>query len=116
MNKIKEKYRELAEKNPILWSTLSYSGFAGLIAIGVMAALFLLLWATGLYDTLEAALDLKYNSVVFLVPMWTLAALSVMCVVGGFLMYFHKYKRPKVKSSFRDALAPALGMEAGKKG
>ena len=65
---------------------------------------------------MEAAVDLKYNSVVFVVPMWTLAALSVMCVVGGFLMYFHKYKRPKVKSSFRDAIVPALGMENGKKG
>lgn len=116
MNKIKEKYRELSEKNPLLWSTLSYAGFAGVIAVCVVAVLFLLLWATGVYDTLETALDLKYNSAVFLVPLWTAAALSAMCMVGGFLMFFHKYKRPKVKSSFRDAIAPALGMEAGKKG
>ncbi len=116
MNNIKEKYREAAEKNPIFWSTLSYSVFVGLIVACVVGILFLVLWATGIYDTLETALDLKHNSVYFLVPLCTAAALSAMCLVSGFLMYFHKYKRPKVKSSFRDAIAPALGMEVGQKG
>lgn len=117
MNQIKEKYRELAEKNPLLWSTLSYTGFTAVIVACAMIVLFILLWAVGVYDTLETALDLKHNSVVFLVPLFSAAVLSAMSVMAGFLMFFHKYKRPRVKKSdFRDAIAPALGMENGKKG
>lgn len=116
MNTIKEKYREAADKHPLFWSTLSFSGFVGVILACSVAVIFLLLWATGIYDTLEAALDLKHNSVYFMVPLCTAAALSAVCMLSGFLLYFHKYSRPKVKSSFRDALAPALGMEVGKKG
>ena len=115
MNELKEKYREIAEKNPILYGTLSYSVFALLIAAGIVLTVFLLLWATGVYGAIETALDLKHNANIILVPLWTAAALSVLCVVSGFLMYFHKYKRPQVNSDFHDALAPALGMEVGKK-
>ena len=116
MNKMREKYRELAEKHPIFCSALTWGGLAFIIGSIVFLTLALVLRATGHYGNLEAALDLKHNSIVFLTPLWTLVALSVLCGMSGVLMFFHKYKRPQVKSDFRDALAPALGMELGKKG
>ena len=116
MNKMKERYRELVEQHPILCSALTYGCLAFIIGTIVLLMLAFVLSATGHYGNLEAALDLKHNSIVFLTPMWTLVALSALCGMSGVLMYFHKYKRPQVKSDFRDALAPALGMELGKKG
>lgn len=116
MNKMRERYRELAEKYPILCSALTCGVLTFIIGAIVLLMLAFVLNATGHYGNLEAALDLKHNSFVFLTPLWTLVALSVLCGMSGVLMYFHKYKRTQVKSDFRDALAPALGMEVGKKG
>lgn len=116
MNNLKEKYREAAEKRPILLSTLSYSGLALVIAGAAVIVFVFVLNAFGVYGNLETALDLKHNSVVILGPMLLLALLASLSLLGGVLMYFHKYKRPKVNTAFRDAVAPALGMETGKKG
>lgn len=81
-----------------------------LFIAGITAAvLFAILWKTGIYAKLEAALDLKYNSPIIVAPMWAFAALFLVCLMVGFLMYFHKYKRGKTKTDFYKAVAPALG-------
>lgn len=116
MNKIKEIYKEFEEKHPLL----AIPGSAALLvfAITVVAALVLYLAVSGmgLYESIETALDLKVNAPPVLVPLVSAAVLTVLCGMSAILMFFHKYKRPKVNSKFFDALAPVLGMEKRKKG
>lgn len=113
---ILERIKAFGEKMPILAITVSVSLKAFAIAAIAAVASFLLLWSVGIYDNLETALDLKYNSPLLLVPMWVLVAAFALCMVVGLLMYFHKYKRPKVKSAFGEALAPALRHGTRKEG
>lgn len=115
MHSVIEKVKEFFEKRPLLTGTLMTAGKTMLIATAVVLAVFLVLWATGIYDTLETAVDLKYNSPILLIPFWTCAALFVMCLMGGGLMYFHKYKRTTMKTSFYHAIAPAFGLNTKKK-
>lgn len=114
MKYMKEKLKALTEKTPILAGVVITFVQAALISVAVAGASFLLLWSIGLYDNLETALDLKFNSPLLLVPMWVLAAAFALCLLVGLLMYFHKYKRPKVESAFGKALEPILGK--GKEG
>ena len=83
MNNLKEKYREAAEKRPILLSTLSYSGLALVIAGAAVIVFVFVLNAFGVYGNLETALDLKHNSVVILGPMLLLALLASLSLLGG---------------------------------
>ncbi len=115
MHSVIEKAKEFFEKRPLLSGTLMTVGKTILIATAVVLVVFLVLWATGTYDMLETALDLKHNSPILLIPFWTCAALFVMCLMGGCLMYFHKYKRTIVKTTFYHAVAPAFGLDAKKK-
>lgn len=114
MNTVFEKIKARLEDKPILAGALIM--FLKTLVIAAVAAvvLFLLLWGTGVYDKLETALDLKYNAPELLVPMWTLLALCVLCMVSGMLMYFHKYKRSVTKTAFYEAVAPALGLTTKK--
>lgn len=71
-----------------------------IISLGVITSVFVILKFTGLYASIERALDLKYNSPFILVPLYGFAALSILCFFIGFLVYFYKYKRPKTKGTF----------------
>lgn len=108
MNKISEKFLSVFRKIPVIAYILKSFIITLPVVAAVAAVLFVILRKTGIYAKLEGALDLKYNSPVILAPMWTFAALFLLCLVVGFLMYFHKYKRGKTKSDFYNAVAPAL--------
>lgn len=92
--------KKIFERYPIFRYLIgSYvKGFFG--AAALFAVLFAVLWLTGLYAQLETVLDLKYNSPFVFVPLYGFAALAVLCLLVGFLMYFYKYKRTKTKSTF----------------
>jgi hypothetical protein len=71
---------------------------------------------TGIYGRLATALDLKYDSPFVTAPTIAFAALAVLCFFVGFLMYFHKYRRSKSRSTFGKALDGILDAEQlGKK-
>jgi hypothetical protein len=71
-----------------------------LISSVIFAAVFVILKLTGLYTDIENALNLQYNSPFILVPLYSFAALAILCFFIGFLVYFYKYKRAKTKSRF----------------
>ncbi len=108
MKNIFEKITAAFEKIPIVAYALIYLIKTFLIAVGAVAVLYFILWVTGVYASLETALDLKYNSPVILAPFWAFVALFAVCLVVGFLMYFHKYVRGKTKTAFYNAVAPLL--------
>ncbi len=108
MTKIFEKILSYIMKVPVVVYALKSFVITLLIAAITVTILFVILWQTGAYAKLEARLDLKYNSPIILAPMWTFAALFLICLVVGFLMYFHKYKRGKTKTDFYNAVAPAF--------
>lgn len=82
----------------------------GFCIIGAsLAILFGIGYVTGIYERLENALDLKYDSVFVTSPIIIFAALALLCFFIGFLMYFHKYKRQKTKSLFGEQLRNVLG-------
>ena len=104
MKKIIEKIKVILEGKPLLLDVV-ITVFKTFVIGGCAAfVLFLLLWITKIYPTLETALDLKYNALAILVPLCVFAALSLLCFVVGILMYFHKYSRKKSNTSFRKAL------------
>lgn len=95
-----EKCKHFFEKRPIIYGALrSFFITFGIAAVAI-AILFFILRITGIYASLESALDLKYNSLYILVPIWGFGVLFVLCIMIGTLMYFHKYKRAKSKSAF----------------
>ena len=73
-------------------------------SFGAIALLFIVLFATGFYAHIEDSLNLKYDSLFILVPMFASLALALLCLFVGFLLYYHKYKRPKANSKFHLAL------------
>lgn len=109
MKKIFKKISIVFEKTPIISYALISLIKSFFIAVGTVAVLFFILWVTGIYARLETALDLKYNSPVVLAPLWVFIVLFIICLLVGFLFYFHKYKRRKTKTAFYNAVAPALG-------
>lgn len=109
MKKILEKISAVFEKVPLVTYILIAFLQSFLISVVVVAVVYGILWATGIYANLETALDLKYNSLVMLVPMWGFAALFLICLMVGTLLYFYKYKRRKPQTAFYKALAPAFG-------
>lgn len=116
MNKIKESYKEFEEKHPLFAIPLAAALLVFAITVVAALVLYLVVSGMGMYESLETALDLKVNSPTVLVPLVSAAALAVLCGMSAVLMFFHKYKRPKINSDFFNALAPVLGMEKGKKG
>ncbi len=109
MKKISGKILAVFEKIPVVAYALISFIQSLVISVLTIIALFLSLWATGVYAKLVTALDLKYNSPIILAPIWAFSALFLVCLVVGFLMYFHKYKRRKTGTDFYKAIAPALG-------
>ena len=100
--------RKLLEKYPILKYVIS-SYLKALLGAGVsIAVLFAVLQLTGIYEKLEAILDLKYNSPFVLVPLYGFAILAILCFFVGALLYFHKYKRTKTNTAFSEAFSKIL--------
>ena len=100
--------KKLFERFPILRYLIeSYIKFL-LILSAAFTVLFAVLHFTGIYASIESALDLKYNSPFVLVPLYGTAALSVLCFVIGVLLYFYKYKRSKSQSKFYRAFISLL--------
>lgn len=109
MKKISEKILAAFEKIPVVaYAVISFLKSFLIAGLGVIV-IFVILRATGIYAKLETALDLKYNSPVIIAPMWTFAALFLLCLMVGFLMYFHKYKRRKAKTDFYRAVTSTFG-------
>ena len=109
MKKILDKILVVFEKVPAAAYACTSFIKSFLAAAVFFIAIFVILWAAGIYAKLETALDLKYNSPIITAPMWAFAALSLVCLVVGFLLYFHKYKRGKIKTDFYNSVAPAFG-------
>lgn len=115
MKKLFKKISAGFHKVPVISYIVSSFIKSFFIAVGLVAVLYFIFWVTGIYASLETALDLKYNSPIVLVPMWAFIALFVLCFMVGFLMCFHKYKRGKSKTAFYSVVAPALGQNNNKK-
>ena len=104
---------------PLLKYVLTAFAKGVCIIAAVLAVLFGISYATGIYGRIETVLDLKYDSVFVTMPIILTAVLAVICFLIGFLMYFHKYKRQKSKTlfgeQFRNVLeqSPAGGRQEG---
>lgn len=107
--------REIFEKFPIIKYVVKSYVKGLLCSLAALAAVLAVLIASGVYPRIESALDLKYNSPFILIPMFGFAALTVICVFVGFLMYFHKYKRSKTNSVFYKTFSNVLNAEQGNK-
>lgn len=94
------RINRLLDKVPILKYVLTAFVKWLIITAGTFFTLYIVLTLTKVYGKLQSMLDLKYNSPFILVPLYSSAALAVLCFVIGFLLYFHKYKRSKIKTRF----------------
>jgi len=97
------------DKVPILKYILTSFAKWLIIGIATFGILFVVLSLTGVYDKLVSTLDLKYNSPFVLIPLFASITLAVLCFFVGFLMYFHKYKRSKLRSKFNNSFSNILG-------
>lgn len=116
MNIVREKMKALIEKVPFVSDAVKSFVQTFLIGLAAVVASIALLWVTGVYKKLEAALDLKHNSPIVMVPLWVMIAGFAICVFVGLLMFFHKYKRSKSSTVFGDAIAPAFNQNNSKNG
>lgn len=105
---MKKILSHMLNKVPILKYILSSLVKWFIIAALFCGILYAVLSLTGYYAMMETVLNLRYNSPFVLVPLLAFAALAILCFVIGFLLYFHKYKRPAVKSKFYRALSTLL--------
>lgn len=103
-----ERFNALVDKKPIIKDILVFFLRTFLIVGCSALLLYMGLRLGGVYDALEATLDLKHNSKIFMIPIWVSLAATALCGVVGLLMYFHKYKRPINETPFTRALAPVL--------
>ena len=100
--------KKLFEKYPVLrYIVESFVKFF-LCSLVVFTLIFGVLEFTGIYAWLERALNLKYNSPFVLAPLFGFAILTVLCLVIGIILYFYKYKRPKLRSTFYKAFSCIL--------
>lgn len=97
--------KNILNKLPILKYIIISLAKGLAIAVPVVLVAFGILSVTGTYSKLESVLNLKYNSPFITLPLYCFAALAVLSLVVGFLLYFHKYKRAKAKTKFYEALA-----------
>lgn len=100
--------KKLFEKYAILQYIVSTYVKTLLLSIGMLTVVFVIMHFSGLYVRLENALNLKYNSPFVIVPLFTFAALGLLCLFIGFLLYFYKYKRSKSKSVFYNTFSNIL--------
>lgn len=70
------------------------------ISLVSISVVFAILKFTGLYTVIERTLDLKYDSPFVLVPLYGFITLAILCFFIGFLVYFYKYKRSRIKGKF----------------
>ena len=106
-----DQAKAFLEKKPILKDIIKFFLITFAIALASSVALYGILKLAGVYGTLEATLDLKHNSRIFMIPIWVAVAAAALCAIVGLLMYFHKYKRPVKKTDFTRALEPLLGKD-----
>ena len=106
--------KAISDKIPFITDAVKSFGKTLVISLASVVAFILLLMVTGVYEKLEAALDLKHTSPIITVPMWVMVGACAVCVFVGLIMYFHKYKRNKSKTSFGEAIAPAFNQNNGK--
>lgn len=100
--------KKLFEKHLILkYVITSYIKYL-IIALGVFAVLFGVLFFSGLYAQVENVLDLKYNSFVVVAPIYVAIALAFLCLFIGFLLYFYKYKRSRARGTFYKTFSSIL--------
>ncbi len=100
--------KKVLEKHPIVKYVIqSYLYFLLYSCLG-LGFIFGILQITGFYSQLETALDLKYNSPFVLIPLYGSAIIAILCLVIGVLLYFHKYKRSKMKSVFYKSFSKIL--------
>lgn len=104
MNRI----HKLFDKIPILKYILnSFVKWFFIIAF-ITGVIFGISWFTGVYARAENMLDLKYNSPIILGLLILFAVLAVLSFFIGFLLWIHKYRRPKSRSSFGKAVSGIL--------
>lgn len=97
---MKKFYNNWFDKIPIVKYILnSFIKWFGIFGLFFIVA-YIILSVTGGYLELENFLDLKYNSLFVLIPLFGSIALAVLCFVIGLLLYFYKYKRTKSKTKF----------------
>lgn len=92
--------KKLFQKYPVFKYILESYVKSFLFVLVFFSVAFAILKFTGIYAWLERALDLKYNSLFVLVPLYGSVALAVLCLFIGILLYFYKYKRSSSKSDF----------------
>jgi len=96
------------DRYPILKYIVFSFGKFFLYVLGTIIVIFPILYFTGLYSKVQNLLDLKYNSPFVMVPLFGCLALAVISFLVGALLYFHKYKRNKVKSVFSKNVGKVL--------
>ncbi len=112
---MKAKVQKLLDRIPAIPRYILSSFIPWLVLTAVLlGVLFAVLNFTGLYSTLENALDLKANSPWVITPLIVSAAGTVICFLLGSLMYFHKYKRSVVKTKFNRELSKVYSREQGR--
>lgn len=99
------------DKHPILGHFLRNLIKTFIIGSAAIALVFGILIWTGLYEKIEIALDIRYNSSLITIPLYAFAGVAVVGLVIGILLYFHKYKRVKTRSLFGDKLKEVLQKE-----
>ena len=86
----------------LMWGT-------GLLIVFLIG--YLILSVTGVYSSIESALDLNANSPWIKVPLYVSLGGALLCFLVGSLMYFHKYKRTVTKTAFQKAFSEVLEKE-----
>lgn len=110
---MKTKLYQLFSPLPLLLQYILIPFVLTVIPGAILAGLlYAVLALTGYYGKLENALDLKAGSPWILIPLFAALAGAVLSFLVGFLMYFHKYKRPVPKTNFNKNFAAVM---AGKK-
>ena len=105
---MKKWMKKIFNRIPLLKYVLTAFAKGFCIIAPVLAVLFGIGYATGIYGRIESALDLKYDSVFVTMPIILFAVLALICFFVGFLMYFHKYKRQKTRSLFGEQFRNVL--------
>ena len=111
---MKAKLQKLLDRVPAIPRYILSSFIPWLILTAiVLSLLFTIFYFTGLYTTLENALDLKAKSPWVLVPLIVAAAGTVLCFLLGSLMFFYKYKRSVNKTKFNREFSKVYMTEQG---
>ena len=100
--------KKVFDKYPILKYVVSAYIKYFLIFSIIAVLLFALLKVTGIYEKLESALNINYNSPIIVGPLFLFVIAAGLSFLVGVLLYFHKYKRPKKKGKFYEAFSKTL--------